>query len=153
MPTAAGPMWHFTAKRFASRVLSSQASQPSHRMPPRNRKRHRPPKEPIVSSDSPDSLSDFLIVDLWRASRLTSQPDPLVPLPPGTPRTLSFQNAKIAARIVVHSLPEILPLCWGPQSRDLVHLLAINIIKGLLPASRSYSQALLLDEASQHARR
>lgn len=106
-----------------------------------------------ISENTPDTLSMSLF-DAWNASRplLVHQPpdgkSQRLHLQPGSHRKWSFVNIWLAFRILQATFVDMLVLLWGLNPVRTAVLICLTIIRGLLPAFRGYSQALILDEAS-----
>jgi len=79
----------------------------------------------------------------WKATR--AQFD--ATLPPGdSRRPVNLTTLRLAATAIRHSAVDLFILLWGVHPFRMSILLLLNFIRGALPAIRSYSQALLLDE-------
>ncbi|KAH8118536.1 P-loop containing nucleoside triphosphate hydrolase protein [Phellopilus nigrolimitatus] len=94
------------------------------------------------------------LFDAWNASRplLVNQPpdgkSQRLHLQPGSHRKWSFMNIWLAFRILQATFVDMLILLWGLNPVRTAVLICLTIIRGLLPAFRGYSQALILDEAN-----
>ena len=98
-----------------------------------------PPDHP---SNAPASPSPS-IYDVWLASRKFEHKMEIGYLAPGAHRQFSLRNVYLAYKMVrVHSF-EILRTIWVPQT-SLIFV--FNLCRGLFPAFRGYSQALIIDE-------
>lgn len=94
-----------------------------------------PPKTPPTPSHS--------IHDVWLASRKFEHKGELGYLAPGAHRQLNLRNAYLAYEILrVHTF-EMFRTIWVPRT-SLVFL--FNLCRGVFPAFRGYSQALIIDE-------
>ncbi|TDL29759.1 P-loop containing nucleoside triphosphate hydrolase protein [Rickenella mellea] len=88
------------------------------------------------------------LFDLWFASR-TRRLDPdrqRDHLPPGSPRPFTIANIFLAWNILKLSFFDMLALLWGLNPIRTVILIFLTIFRGLFPAFRGYSQAMILDE-------
>lgn len=131
----------------------------------RNHFKHPEDDESTTSSDadSTDSGSDagttprcgqdvdaMSLFDVWSASR-PKQGGPEhanFSLPPGSRRGLTPRNIAFASRIVCATSYELLRLLSGLNPIRTAIMIFLTIIRGLLPAFRGYSQALILDEVN-----
>lgn len=131
----------------------------------RNHFKHPEDDESTTSSDadSTDSGSDAgttprtcqdvdsrSLFDVWSASR-PKQGGPEQAnffLPPGSRRGLTPKNIALASRIVCSTSYELLRLLSGLNPIRTAIMIFLTIIRGLLPAFRGYSQALILDEVN-----
>ena len=101
------------------------------------------------SVSDPEPMSLF---DIWRVSRPSvsniGRDGKLetLPLQPGAQRKFNLSNILLAGRILQATLFNMLALLWGLNPLRTSLLLCLTIIRGLLPAFRGYSQALILDE-------
>ncbi|KAG8966529.1 hypothetical protein FRC03_011759 [Tulasnella sp. 419] len=91
----------------------------------------------IPSNTPPPALS------IWQRSR--QQKDGSI-LHPGAYRPLNFRNFLLALQAIRHSAVYLFFLLWGVHPLRFSLLIFINMFRGILPALRSYSQAMLLDE-------
>ncbi|KZW03861.1 P-loop containing nucleoside triphosphate hydrolase protein [Exidia glandulosa HHB12029] len=110
-------------------------------MPLRPRKRRNKDLSaffPLPNPPAPKANPDEAIA-LWQASRTPSSP-------PGSRRPFNLKNALLAWQIFHVSLPQLLPICWGDGMRDALTMSALHVVRGLMPASRAFSQACILDE-------
>ncbi|KLO15702.1 P-loop containing nucleoside triphosphate hydrolase protein [Schizopora paradoxa] len=132
----------------------------------RNHFKHPEDDESTTSSDadSTDSGSDAgttfrcgqdvdsrSLFDVWSASR-PKQGGPEQAkffLPPGSRRRLTPKNIALASRIVCSTSYELLRLLSGLNPIRTAIMIFLTIIRGLLPAFRGYSQALILDEVQK----
>lgn len=115
-------------------------------MPLRRKRRHKEiaggslaPTEP-ASPPSGSSVADDAL-RLWQDSRAAHEL-----LPPGSRRKFDVKNIVLAWRILHSSLPKVLPLCWGDGMADAITMSLLHAVRGLMPASRTFSQARILDE-------
>lgn len=95
-----------------------------------------------------DSMSLF---DVWLESR-PRQRSPAehteCPLPPGSRRAFTPRNIALASRMVCVTFYDMIRLLSGLSPIRTVVMIFLTIIRGLLPAFRGYSQALILDEVN-----
>lgn len=108
-------------------------------MPLRQRKR-RYKDVPSPNQPAPNANPDEPI-RLWQASRSTASP-------PGTRRAFNVKNALLAWQILHSTLSQILPVCWGDGMQDAITMSILHLVRGFMPASRAFSQALILDEVT-----
>ena len=110
--------------------------------------------KPVYSEPATDPSSSQAVplFNLWEASRpLVSERNPASyserPYSqPGSHRKYTLENFYYAFRILQETLGEMLLLLWGLSPLRMTLLLCLTIIRGLSPAFRGYSQALILDE-------
>ncbi|KAI5124796.1 hypothetical protein M0805_005430 [Coniferiporia weirii] len=104
-----------------------------------------------VSDCSPDP-QPMSLFDAWNASRpvLTDAGAQgkceRLHLQPGSHRKCSFVNLRLALTILQTTFMDMLVLLCGLNPIRTAVLVCLTIIRGLLPAFRGYSQALILDE-------
>ena len=100
--------------------------------PPRSKLRHPPGRS---------------VLDAWKSSRAaTDAAGAPTTLPAGAARPFTIQNIRTALWMAQVSVYGILQMFFSIHPYRITLLLIINIIRGLLPAFRSYSHALILDE-------
>lgn len=109
---------------------------------------HDPPPKPLASServkrDASDKPPE-LYAD-WLASRRCSENDN-EHLPPGAHRRFSFDNLKIACRLARCCTPEVLSCLWDAHPYRISLMVTLDLARGVFPAFRGYSQALMIDE-------
>ncbi len=131
----------------------------------RNHFKHPEDDDSATSSDadSTDSSSDagavprggqdvdsMALLAMWTASRpRQGGPEHIdFPLPPGSRRGLTPRNIAFASKMVSMTFYELLRLLSGLNPIRTAIMIFLTIIRGLLPAFRGYSQALILDEVS-----
>lgn len=99
------------------------------------------PSKPILSApDFPPSN-----YDAWLASRTI----PLSGgdfLSPGAHREITLKNLKLAYVISKTSTYSFASLLWNLHPFRLTLMMFINVLRGVLPAFRGYSQAMIIDE-------
>lgn len=100
---------------------------------------------PPKAVEDVDSMSLF---DMWSASRPKHGGPGHVefPLQPGARRSLTPRNIAFASKIVCATFYDLLRLLSGLNPIRTAIMIFLTIIRGLLPAFRGYSQALILDE-------
>lgn len=105
-----------------------------------------------AGADSSDqSMSLF---DIWKASRpceSTVDSDgklETLPLQPGSQRQLTYVNILLACKIIHGTFSHLVTLLWCLNPIRTALFVGLTIVRGLLPAFRGYSQALILDEVS-----
>lgn len=109
------------------------------------------PGSVLHENSDPDQLSVF---DAWNASRPCSQPSTTdnakyEKLQPGSHRKCTMANLFLAYKILQATFLDMLHILWGLNPLRTTFLIGLTILRGLLPAFRGYSQALILDEAGQ----
>ena len=67
-------------------------------------------------------------------------------LAPGAQRPLSRDNITLAAFIARQSSLDILSLIWQLYPLRVLTMVAMDVCKGVFPAFRGYSQALIINE-------
>ncbi len=100
------------------------------------------PSTPTSHSPTPTPTPAFL---LWSHARRSH---PIPPTSPGSHRPLTFQNVQLAWSILTCSAWEVFALIWTIHPMRMLFFLLLNFIRGLFPAARSFSQAMLLDQVS-----
>ncbi|KZT27049.1 P-loop containing nucleoside triphosphate hydrolase protein [Neolentinus lepideus HHB14362 ss-1] len=83
--------------------------------------------------------------DAWLASRAVPGSKGLL-LTPGGRRHLTVRNVKLAVDIAKEATPKVLRMVWGRHRLRALVLLLLNIARGVFPALRGYSQALIINE-------
>ena len=92
------------------------------------------------------------LFSLWEASRPLVSESPSksdsgkIFMQPGSHRKYTLENFYYAFKILQESLGVMLLLLWGLNPLRTTILICLTILRGLLPAFRGYSQALILDE-------
>lgn len=104
------------------------------------------PKRGCVHDVTSDDASLPSLYSAWLASR-TIPPERT--LPPGAPRPLSRRNFQLALLILSRCSMQLCTLLWGLHPVRVLVVVFLDIFRGVLPAFRGYSQALIIDEASQ----
>jgi len=109
----------------------------------------RPSAAAATSAPKAADDSDFISsLDLWQASRKAfraNTPDASA----GTRRPFTFENVLLAWQILTLSLHGVQHLVFprfGDRARDVFVLIVVYVVRGLLPASRAFSHARILDE-------
>ncbi|KAL4241439.1 hypothetical protein ABKN59_000385 [Abortiporus biennis] len=92
--------------------------------------------------DSTQSVPDSPLYDVWLKSRFVRGEF----LCPGAQREMSTENAKVALRITRECAPAFFKLLWSMHPIRIIAMLSLEIIRGIFPAFRGYSQALVVDE-------
>ncbi|KAH7100545.1 P-loop containing nucleoside triphosphate hydrolase protein [Auriculariales sp. MPI-PUGE-AT-0066] len=89
-------------------------------------------------------------LELWQASRRINSANNS-DSPTGTRRAFTSENVSLAWQILRLLLytPQLVFLCTGGRVFDVVVLSVVYIARGLLPASRAFSHARILDELQQ----
>lgn len=65
---------------------------------------------------------------------------------PGAQRQISLTNAALAYEITIDSGTELMKELWALEPYRITVMLSLEVIRGVFPAMRCYSQALLVDE-------
>lgn len=100
------------------------------------------------AADSPPASSENShgsLYGAWLASR-TVPASKGVMLAPGAQRPLSRDNITLAAFIARQSSLDILSLIWQLYPLRVLAMVAMDVCKGVFPAFRGYSQALIINE-------
>ncbi|KII95926.1 hypothetical protein PLICRDRAFT_34876 [Plicaturopsis crispa FD-325 SS-3] len=111
-------------------------------------------KRPLFSDDSngpslkgktdvAPSLADSAYRD-WLASRVTSSHGKL--LAAGSHRRLSAENSILAYRITRNCALDLFWLLWGLHPARTTLMMSLNVLRGLFPAFKGYSQAMIINE-------
>ncbi|KAH8106134.1 P-loop containing nucleoside triphosphate hydrolase protein [Cristinia sonorae] len=82
--------------------------------------------------------------DVWLASRSCSNQHRL--LAPGAQRPFSIHNIKLAYAIVTRCAFQFAALLWNLHPLRVLLMVALDLFRGVFPAFRGYSQALIIDE-------
>ncbi|KAI0693588.1 P-loop containing nucleoside triphosphate hydrolase protein [Cytidiella melzeri] len=99
----------------------------------------------LGKSTASDDKSRKSIYDAWLASRAVGSHDELI-LTPGGQRPLSSKNIALALELSERCVPPILFLLWSLHPLRVLLMLTLDIFRGVLPACRGYSQALIINE-------
>ena len=110
--------------------------------------------KPVYSeaTSDPSSSQPVPLFNLWEASRPTVSDRNATGYSekpysqPGSHRKYTLENLYYAFRILQETLGEMLLMLWSLSPLRMSLLLCLTIIRGLFPAFRGYSQALILDE-------
>ena len=115
----------------------------------------RPPKWPPscrLHDNAPETSSPPSLFSIWLSSRAFRQPDGASGfLAPGAQRPLSRDHLQLALQILQRCSLQLFTLLWSLHPLRLLVMISLDICRGILPAFRGYSQALIIDEASQLA--
>ncbi|RDX55712.1 P-loop containing nucleoside triphosphate hydrolase protein [Lentinus brumalis] len=87
---------------------------------------------------SPDLYAD------WLTSRKTGTGTEC--LSPGAQRPLTPKNIALAYNLVRSCMPEISSCLWAMHPYRISLMVSMDLVRGVLPAFRCYSQALMVDE-------
>lgn len=101
------------------------------------------PEEPAPAFEN----SNEPLYQAWLASRTAKG----VLLTPGAQRPLSRENVALAAFIARRSCWSVITLLWKLYPWRILAMVAMDLFKGVLPAFRGYSQALIINEVSRRA--
>lgn len=109
--------------------------------------------QPFDYSHDLELHQDMSLFDVWLSSRLSQahglpkqQKQDRPYLPPGSQRPLTFANMLLACKILQSSSIDILALLWRLNPLRTLLFVLLTLFRGLLPAFRGYSQAMILDE-------
>lgn len=96
------------------------------------------------------------LYDAWLASRVISSNKGDY-LSPGAHRSLSADNFRLALHISKRCAIDFFALLWSLHPFRILLMLSFDVLRGVFPAFRGYSQALIIDEvrhfsASHHSR-
>lgn len=97
------------------------------------------------------STSADTVFEIWLASRANPNSTGQR-LPPGSHRPLCSRKLRLALRILKSCSAEIFGMLWSLHPWRIGLTLALEIIRGLSPAFKGYSQALLINEVSALSR-
>lgn len=91
------------------------------------------------------------LFDAWNTSRPSTALDEdgksaSLRLQPGSRRKCTLSNITLAMTILQATFYDMILLLWGLNPLRTAFLIFLTIIRGLLPAFRGYSHALILDE-------
>lgn len=86
-----------------------------------------------------------LLYTNWLASRIV-QDGEQTRLTPGGQRPLSRKNASLALDISQQCIPTLLSLLWELHPMRVFIMVTLDIFRGVFPACRGYSQALIINE-------
>lgn len=110
---------------------------------------------PLAQDNSEDSLSKPphclhdksrpSLYESWFASRTVGEHDEIT-LTPGGQRALTSRNVFLALEVSERCVPQIMSLLWSLHPLRVMLMVALDIFRGILPACRGYSQALIINE-------
>ncbi len=105
------------------------------------RRPRNPSSKPILAhSNYPTSL-----YDAWLASRIISQNKGDY-LSPGAHRSISAYNLRLALAISKRCAFDFFALLWNLHPFRIIVMISFDLLRGVFPAFRGYSQALIIDE-------
>ncbi|KAI0747433.1 P-loop containing nucleoside triphosphate hydrolase protein [Irpex lacteus] len=109
--------------------------------------RHSASKSPCSTPiDVPeDAKSTQSLFNLWSSSRVVGERDELI-LTPGGQRPMTGKNISLAIEISERCITRILSLLWSIHPLRVLLMVSLDIFRGVLPACRGYSQALIINE-------
>ena len=102
------------------------------------------PPAPLASPSSTEN-SNGSLYGAWLASRAVPTNKGVL-LTPGAQRPLSRENIALAASIARRSCLDIFTILWQLYPWRVVAMVAMDVFKGVFPAFRGYSQALIINE-------
>lgn len=103
------------------------------------------PPCPCATYDSEDVKGNKSLFDIWSASRTIGTHDELV-LTPGGQRPMTSRNIHLALEVSERCVPHIFSLLWSIHPLRVILMVGLDIFRGVLPAYRGYSQALIINE-------
>lgn len=124
------------AATFATLAAACSHDVPLKHAPSRDRD---PQRQKRRSDKKPDLYAD------WLASRCSSENGKEC-LPPGAHRPFTVDNLVIACRLSKSCTSEILSCLWDLHPYRISFMVILDLIRGVFPAFRGYSQALMVDE-------
>lgn len=92
-----------------------------------------------------DAKSTQSLFNLWSSSRVVGERDELI-LTPGGQRPMTGKNISLAIEISERCITRILSLLWSIHPLRVLLMVSLDIFRGVLPACRGYSQALIINE-------
>jgi hypothetical protein len=95
----------------------------------------------------PKAASCDSVYDAWLASRVIPRRRGTF-LVAGGQRPLTHANTKLACAIMRTCSYDLLVHLWGLHPIRTTVMMGLNILRGLFPAFRGYSQAMIIDEVS-----
>ena len=101
---------------------------------------------PSAKQDAPTTL-----YDVWLASRTYSHDNTPCAgkyLTPGALRSMSAENVRLAVIIIQRCALQFVSLLWSLHPLRLLLMVSLDLFRGIFPAFRGYSQALIIDEVS-----
>lgn len=102
---------------------------------------------PYPSFQTEQLPSTASIFDDWLASReITNRKGVL--LAPGSQRPISHANSRLACKITKECAFDLFRTLWNLNPLRTTLMMIVNIVRGLFPAFRGYSQALIINEVS-----
>jgi hypothetical protein len=88
------------------------------------------------------------VYDAWLSSRYAhGYHEP--PLVPGAQRPLNRTNLRLAYTIAAECAWDLFQLLWSLHPLRAAAMVTLNVIRGLFPAFKGYSQALIINEVGQ----
>jgi hypothetical protein len=115
---------------------------------PLDSKPRRCSNSPVNPSPTSPESSNGSLYGAWLASRAVPESKGVL-LDPGAQRSLSRENITLAAFIARRSSLDILSLLWELYPLRVLAMVAMDVFKGVFPAFRGYSQALIINEVRQ----
>lgn len=138
---------------FLSRFLCPRIARPALIINNMSSPSDDPLSLPFLGQPHDLNQSTAFLFETWNASRQTSissevGKDATAPLMPGSRRKCNLVNISLAFTILQATFLDMLSLLWSLNPVRTTVLVFLTVVRGLLPAFRGYSQALILDEAS-----
>lgn len=87
-----------------------------------------------------------VLYDIWLATRFLRRNNSSHYSNPGSNRPLTIQNIQAAFKIVTLCACDLITRLFALQPTRTIFLILFELLRGLFPALRGYSQALLLNE-------
>ncbi|KAI0092628.1 P-loop containing nucleoside triphosphate hydrolase protein [Irpex rosettiformis] len=86
------------------------------------------------------------LFDIWSSSRVIAAEHGDLLLTPGGQRPMTTRNISLAIHVSERCIPHIFSLLWSLHPLRVMLMLSLDIFRGLLPACRGYSQAMIINE-------
>jgi hypothetical protein len=106
------------------------------------------PSSPLSDCDPPKFVPTRDVYSLWRESRMCgTYGEPLVS---GGQRPFTRANLNLAGDLLKACAADLIKLVWGMHPGRTTSMMLLNVVRGLFPAFKGYSQALIVNEVNQH---
>lgn len=105
------------------------------------------PFPPHSTSTSTPAMPPDRTHSAWLTSR-TLPRQKGVYIMPGGQRALTVRNFQLAYTILHECAYDLLLTLWGLHPIRTTLMMCLNVLRGVLPAFRGYSQAMIIDEVS-----
>ncbi|EJF61295.1 P-loop containing nucleoside triphosphate hydrolase protein [Dichomitus squalens LYAD-421 SS1] len=100
-----------------------------------------------VKRDALEESPDLYAV--WLASRRIAE-NGTEHLPPAAQRPFSLQNLALACTLSKRCAPELLSCLWDAHPFRISLMVTLDVVRGIFPAFRGYSQAVMIDELQRN---